>query len=444
MTQFVRGNDGSLEDNNTMTTTKSTVAKKERALLVTVDVPGKFSWNLEDKEEELKRLVSSCGMILDECIICRRKTLTSALFIGKGKVEEISEIAEETGVDVVVFSDDLSPSQQKNLEKLIKKKTIDRTQLILDIFANRAKSNEGKVQVELAQLGYLLPRLSGKGIQLSRLGGGVGTKGPGEQKLEVDRRRIRERIAKLKRTLKQITAQRKLRRVQREKFSVLTAALVGYTNSGKSTLFNALTCSRVKAKDQLFSSLDSTVRKLVLPNNKTAVICDTVGFVQDLPHHLVESFKATLEEVFNADILLHVIDISDHRLQEQKQAVLKVLKELGVQDKPLFTVLNKIDKVPKKAVQQKIKREFADSILVSALKVQGIDELKDKISIFTQAGMEDIEIMLPRGFYSLAKAMREKGIIKKEEYTDNGLFISGCVPKEIKCAVFKKLKTRGQ
>ena len=418
--------------------------KRERAILVTVEEIGKESWKLEDRARELEFLAGSCGVEIVGSEICRRKTLTPNLFIGKGKVREIASLVDEWDADAVIFSDDLSPSQQKNLEEVIDAKTIDRTQLILDIFARRATSNEGKVQVELAQLVYLLPRLSGKGIQLSRLGGGLGTRGPGEQKLEVDRRRVRERIIKLKRSLKEIQGQRRLRRSQREKFSMLTIALVGYTNSGKSTLFNALTSSGVKVKDQLFSTLDPTVRKLPLSNNQTVLVSDTVGFLHDLPHHLIESFKATLEEVVGADILFHIIDMSDGRMEQQKAAVFQVLEELGVQDKPIFTVLNKADKIPEKSERERIKRGFHNPVIISALKKEGLLELEDQIVQFIQKDMEDIELVLPHKHYAIAEMIREKGTVKREEYGDNGLFISARLPRKVKYSIFKKLKKRSK
>ncbi|MCK4851844.1 MAG: GTPase HflX [Candidatus Omnitrophica bacterium] len=414
--------------------------KAEKAVLVTVEQTGRSLGKLEDRAKELRDLAGSDGVAIAGEIQCRRKTLTANLLVGKGKVEEIAALASEVKADAVIFSDDLSPSQQKNLEEFVEVKIIDRTQLILDIFARRAVSNEGKVQVELAQLLYLLPRLTGKGIQLSRLGGGIGTRGPGEQKLEVDRRRVRERISKLKRSLEKITGQRGLRRGRRGMFSMLTVALVGYTNSGKSTLFNALTGADVRVKDQLFSSLDPMVRKMTLPGNQTVLISDTVGFLQDLPHHLIESFKATLEEVVSADMLFHVADMSDHRRELQRDAVLKVLGELGVQDKPVFTVLNKMDKVPDEKERERIKRRFQRSVVISALNKQGLSELVDHIVSFIQGDMEDIELTLPHKYYSLAKIIREKGTVRKEEYRDNGVFIKGRIPKKVKYSILKKLK----
>ncbi len=419
---------------------KSTGRRPEKAILVTVLEEGKESWSAEDRETELKDLVRSCNIEIIGSIVSRRKVLTPNFFIGKGKVDEISGIVLRDGADVVIFNDDLSPTQQQNLEEVMNVKTIDRTQLILEIFARRARSDEGKIQVELAQLLYLLPRLSGKGVQLSRLGGGLGTRGPGEQKLEVDRRRVRERISKLKKSLDGMTMRRDLRRTQRDQFSMLTVALVGYTNSGKSTLFNVLTSSKVTAKDQLFSTLDPTVRKMVLQSNQTVLVSDTVGFLNELPHHLIESFKATLEEAVNADILVLLADISDHRIEQQVTAVKHVLEELEIQEKPVLMALNKIDKV-EEAEAERIKKIFNNPVLISALKGSGIDELKDRIAQFMQEDMESIELVLPHKHYSMANVIRERGRVLKEEYTDAGLTISAYLPHKVKNAILKKLQS---
>lgn len=419
---------------------RSTAKKIEKAIIVTVEEVGKSSWKIEDRAEELERLALSCGVDLVGREICRRKEITPNFFIGRGKVDELAQLAEELGADVVIFSDDLSPSQQRNLEEVLKTKTIDRTQLILEIFARRATSNEGKVQVELAQLVYLLPRLGGQGIHLSRIGGGLGTKGPGEQKLEVDRRRIRERISRLKKELKEITKHRNLMRSQRERFSMLTVGLVGYTNSGKSTLFNALTESKVTARDQLFSTLDPTVRKMELSNNQTVLLADTVGFLNELPHHLIESFKATLEEVVNADILFHVIDMSDGRMELQKRSVLEVLKELGVSAKPTFTVLNKCDKVPDEMDRERIRRLFDDPVMISALNKEGLTELNDLIVRYIQRDMEDIDLNLPHKHYSVIKMIRDQGSVMSEKYHEDGVHIKARVPAKVKHSIFRRLK----
>jgi len=417
-----------------------TEKKPEKAILVTVEEQGKESWDLKDRAVELRNLSESAGVEIAGEVLCRRKVISPALFIGKGKAEDIAMAVAETGADVVIFSDDLSPSQQKNLEEGINAKIIDRTQLILDIFSKRARSNEGKVQVELAQLQYLLPRLSRMWVHLSRLGGGIGTRGPGEQQLEVDRRRVRERISKLQRILKDITGQRVLRRSQRSRYSMLNIAFVGYTNSGKSTLFNALTGAQVAARNQLFSTLDPTVRKLVLPNKQIVLLSDTVGFLHDLPHHLIESFKATLEGVTEADILLNVIDASDHRMEKQRDSVYDVLKELDAGDKPVLTVLNKTDRIPDENELDRIKRKFRDPVTVSALRKEGLIELTDRMIQFIQGDMEDMEITLPHKYFSLLRTIKEKGLIKQEEYTDKGIHVKARIPRKNKYSIFKKLR----
>ena len=414
--------------------------KKEKAVIVTVDKDGEERWPAADKQEELSRLTRSCGVDVEESFVCRCRRIKADLLIGRGKAEEIAEAAAETEADCVIFGEDLSPSQQKNLETVMSTRVIDRTQLILDVFAHRAQSREGKVQVELAQLVYLLPRLSRMWLHLSRQRGGLGTRGPGEQQLEVDRRRVRERIGRLKRDLKEITRRRELRRAQREKYSLLSIAMVGYTNSGKSTLFNALTASRVKARDQLFSTLDPTVRKMTLPNNQTVLISDTVGFLHDLPHHLIESFKATLEEVTSADILFHVVDMSDERMAQQKTAVRDVLEELGAGDKPFVTVLNKADKVTDASERRRIARWFESPLEISALTGEGLTSVEDRIVQLVQKDMEDLELVLPHGKFGLASMIRDKGLVKEEEYRDNGLYIRARLPRKDKHAIFKKLR----
>jgi len=416
-----------------------TKTKPEKAILVTADGTGRSSWNAEDRASELRNLAESCGVEVSGEIICRIKKVNSALFIGKGKVLEVAELSAGSEADVVIFNNDLSPSQQKNLEEAVGVKIIDRTQLILDIFARRAKSDEGKMQVELAQLVYLLPRLSRMWLHLSRQYGGVGTRGPGEQQLEIDRRRIRERILRLKKAIDEKTDQRKRRRAERDKFSILTIALVGYTNSGKSTLFNALTGANEKAKNQLFSTLDPVVRKLDLPNNQMALLSDTVGFLQDLPHHLIQSFKATLEEAVEADILFHVIDISDHRMHELSDSVHDVIKELGIENKPVVVVLNKMDKVKNKHELMLRAGLFDDPVIVSALEGTGLEGLIERVDVSVRSRMEEVELTLPHGHYDIIVKIRDKGSVKEEKYTDEGVYIRALIPSSLKNSILKKL-----
>ena len=398
-------------------------------MLVTLKLKkGKGSWSPEEKARELAELAaSSTAEVAGEMIVTRDRP-SATLFIGKGKAEEIASLCMEKNISVVIFNNDLTGSQQKNLEEIINVKTIDRTQLILDIFARRAKSNEGKIQVELAQLLYLMPRLGEEeGIALSRLGGGIGTRGPGEQKLEVDRRRINDRIAKLKKDLKALSLQRATRRKQRAKFSILTIAIIGYTNSGKSTLLNALTESDVYAQDKLFSTLDPTIRSFLLPNNQKVLFIDTVGFLNDLPHHLIESFKGTLEEVVNADVLLHLIDISHPKAKETEEAVFTVLKELGVTGKPMITALNKIDKLTENEIKR-FERTFDNAVPISALKKENFQALIDRIVIYLNNTVKTYQIQLPQSKASLISAIYKTGYVTKREYQGDQVYIEAQLP----------------
>lgn len=292
---------------------------------------------------ELKRLALTAGATVVHVCEQNLKSYNSATLIGPGKVDELKALIGEGGVDVALFNHDLTPVQQRNLEKSLGRRVLDRTELILDIFAQRAQSRDGKIQVELAQLRYLRPRLTGRGVELSRLGGGIGTRGPGETKLEVDRRRIGQRIARLRRELEKTRQTRRLQRKGRQRDGMRTLTLVGYTNAGKSSLLNRLTDAEALAKDQLFSTLDTTTRRLLLPNGKRALLSDTVGFISNLPEPLMAAFRATLEVVEEADALVHVMDASSPYLDEHMHAVQEALSELGCADKPMVIVFNKMD-----------------------------------------------------------------------------------------------------
>ena len=317
----------------------------EKAILVGIHSSDVKSHELDSSFSELKFLAVTAGAQVIHQIIQEKKTPDPAYFIGKGKVYQLKEICENEKIDLVVFNNDLKPIQQRNLEKIVEKKIIDRTGLILDIFAARARTKEARLQVELAQLNYLLPRLTGKGVLLSRLGGGIGTRGPGEQKLEIDRRRIYRKISFLKNAINAVKNHRFLQRESRREIPVPIVAIVGYTNVGKSTILNKLTSSNVYVQDKLFATLDPTTRKLILPNKQEVFLTDTVGFIKNLPHHLVSAFHATLEEVAEADILLNVSDITSEEVEIEMKAVDKVLTELDSNNKPTIMVFNKIDKL---------------------------------------------------------------------------------------------------
>jgi GTP-binding protein HflX len=329
--------------------------------------------------EELGELARSAGASVVGAVIQERARKDPATLIGRGKAEEVARLADQSRADVLLFDDELSPAQQRNLEDLAGRKTIDRTQLILDIFARRARTREGRLQVELAQLDYMLPRLTGKGVLLSRLGGGIGTRGPGETKLETDRRRIRQRIQSVKREIERVRRNRHTRREARQRHDVPVVALVGYTNAGKSTLFSALTRTETEISDQLFMTLDPLIRRASLGGARQVLLVDTVGFIQKLPHGLVDAFRATLEEVGQADLLLHVMDASADDLQDREAAVESVLQEIGAGDGPRIAVLNKADRITE-ARARALQAARPGSVVVSARTGAGLDGLRSALA----------------------------------------------------------------
>ncbi len=415
---------------------------RERAILVTIkfDVLRRDS-TIEEAAKELEELVASAGPWVIESLIFRQKNPNAPFLLDKGKVGQVVRIASEKEADVVIFESNLSSTQQRNLEEILKTKTIDRTQLILDIFALRAKSTEGKLQVELAQLKYLLPRLSGKGIYLSRLGGGIGTRGPGEHKLEMDRRRIRERIARLGRELGNLQKRRLASIARKKKKEFPLIALGGYTNAGKSSLFNALTGAGVLVKDKLFSTLDTTTRLLILPGNRKALVVDTVGFLRELPHHLVESFKATLEEVVHADILLHVMDATRPDLAILENAVKKVFEELGVREKKTILVLNKIDLL-KESERGKLMelRPREDWCAVSAKTGEGLEILKKKLAEHLGSSRDEVRFFIPRESLGLADFLYREGEVLGRKDEAGGSFFRVNLSGPAKMIFKSKLK----
>lgn len=401
----------------------------EKALLVTIKLESeKDSWDIEDNARELEELAISSGVEVLANTTCIINKPTANLFIGEGKAEEIAVISHNEDAEVIIFSHDLSGTQQRNLEEVIGRKTIDRTQLILDIFARHAKTPEGQTQVGLAQLQYLLPRLIGKGVILSRLGGGIGTRGPGEQKLEVDRRRIRKRIDKLKQDLSRLRVHRQVIREKRREGHIPSIALVGYTNAGKSTLLNTLTNAGQVVHDSLFTTLDPLSKNMRLTNGENVVVSDTVGFLHNLPHHLIEAFKATLEEVQLADLLIQVLDASHSRVFEHNQAVMGVLKELGADKKTIITALNKIDLIDDKTWLNTLEKEFPCAVSLSAKFGKHIDILLNKIGEYFQARMSRLKLVIPSTRMDIVNLLYKEGRVDKIDYTNKGIKIEVTLP----------------
>ena len=383
------------------------VEEAEKAMLISTDS--------EESLDELASLAETAGAMVITRVIQNRQKPDSATYIGSGKAEELALVCQAMEIDLAILDDELTGAQQKNLENILGVRVIDRTALILDIFAQRAQSAEGKLQVELAQMKYRLPRLQGMGTVLSRLGGGIGTRGPGETRLEVDRRRIRRRIDDLEGQLKEIKKQRDLRRARREKTGQTTVALVGYTNAGKSTLLNALSGADVLVEDKLFATLDPVMRQVELPENRRCLVVDTVGFIRKLPHQLVQAFRSTLEEALYADLLVVVSDLSSPNYAQQRATVFEVLNDLGAGDKPILEALNKADRVNVTGMI-----EPADAILISAREGRGLDALKAEISRRIAAMRHRAELLIPYDKGNVLSLIHGKGQVLSEEYTDTG------------------------
>ena len=392
-------------------------------LLISVDT-GEF--DAEVSVNELKELVRTAGGETEAVIMQKRPKPDSVSFIGTGKLEEAQEICENADIDLVICDGELTPTQGRVLEKVLKTRVIDRTVLILDIFAKNARSGEGKLQVELAQLKYSLPRLQGQGTALSRLGGGIGTRGPGETKLESDKRHIRRRIHALEEQLTELSKRRERHRERRRKDGVVTAAIVGYTNAGKSTLLNTLAQADVLAENKLFATLDPTSRAIRLPDGNEIMLIDTVGFISRLPHFLVESFKSTLEEATNADILIVLCDASDPECEEQLQVTMEILKELGGEGKPVITVYNKCD-----IAESYLLPVTKNTVKISALKGIGITGLLECISQNMPNTKKRVLMTIPFSQGSLANEIRKTSRVLEEEYRNDGVFFDAIIDVSI-------------
>ena len=410
----------------------------DKAILVGLDT-GEF--DAQSSIDELEELAITAGAEVVAKAIQKRPTPDTAICVGEGKLQEIAQLCQNLEPQLLIFDLELTAIQIRNIETATNVHTIDRTMLILDIFAQRATTAEGRLQVELAQQKYRLPRLAGMGVKLSRLGGGIGTRGPGETKLETDKRHIRTRIENLSAELKKIEKRRELNRKRRKKDGVLIAAIVGYTNVGKSTLLNALTQAGVLAENKLFATLETTSRSLLLPDGRSVMLVDTVGLIRRLPHHLVEAFKSTLEEAANADVILHICDASAEDVKEQAEVTMNLLSELGCADIPVITVFNKCDLCPQ--IDKKLENENA--VMISAKTGEGFDELLKAVAKALPVSSYRVSILLPYDKAGLLNKIRIDGKVFSEQYLENGILADCLVDIKIFNQVEKfKVSTKGQ
>src|SRR3982750_1109154 len=403
----------------------------ERALLIGLEKQGVSKWDLQDSLDELRELASSAGAQVVDTVTQKLPKPTAPYYIGKGKAELIKESFQDQELTSVIFDDELSPAQGRNLENLLSRKVIDRTQLILDIFAQRARSREGRLQIELAQLQSLLPRLTRMWPHLSRQSGGIGTRGPGETQLEVDRRRVQERIARLERDLEGVRKVRNVQRQGRKRHQWPVAAVVGYTNAGKSTLLNLMTGADVLAVDKLFATLDPTTRSFMLPNKQRVLLTDTVGFLRKLPHTLIESFKATLEEVSEADLLIHVVDLSHPRAEEQMEAVDNVIKELDASGKQTLLVFNKIDNVENREVIDSYLKRFPGNVAISARTGEGVNQLVQALEGALSSWRLRSRFRIPTNESALIAEIHRVGHVLELRYEVNDALIVAHVPPDL-------------
>ncbi len=400
---------------------------EERVILTAVSVAD--GDDTESSLDELEELAKTAGGVVAGRLIQNREKIHPGTYLGKGKIDELRELIWETDATGIVCDDELSPAQLKNLEDALETKVMDRTMVILDIFARHATTREGKLQVELAQLKYRAVRLVGLRNSLSRLGGGIGTRGPGETKLEIDRRRIHDRISQLKSELEQVQRHREISRQQRERSHTLRAAIVGYTNAGKSTLLNRLTNAGILAEDKLFATLDPTTRNFRLPDGQEILLTDTVGFIRKLPHHLVEAFKSTLEEAKYCDLILHVVDSSNPQMDVQMYVVYDTLKQLGVEDKEYITLFNKIDRVEGNPVLRDLQADH--QLKISAKTGEGLDQLTELLESILRSRKVYLERLYPYSQAGKIQQIRRYGELLSEEYREDGIAVRAYVPAEL-------------
>ena len=412
-----------------MATIYDTEQERERVILIAVDLSqNSDSADVDISLDELEELAETAGAVTVGRLVQKRETIHPGTYIGKGKMEELRSMVMQEQADAIVCDDELSPAQITNLQEELQVKVIDRTVMILDIFAAHARTSEGKLQVELAQLRYRSSRLTGLGKSLSRLGGGIGTRGPGEKKLEMDRRLIKDRISILNRQLKDVVQNRDTMRKQRSRNSMPTVAIVGYTNAGKSTLLNTLTEAEVLSEDKLFATLDPTTRGLELEDGQKILFTDTVGFISKLPHQLIRAFRSTLEEAKYADLILHVVDASNPNYERQMQVVYDTLQELEVGDKPVITAFNKIDLLNPGEREGRKDLRSDSAVYISAKESRGLDRLLEEIEGMLNQGMIRIEELIPYAEAGKIQQIRQYGKLESEEYQEEGIFVKAMVP----------------
>ncbi|NGX39418.1 MAG: GTPase HflX [Chlamydiae bacterium] len=405
----------------------------EKALLLGICTNSNDLPMTEESLEELSRLAETFGLETIAAVPCYLRKITPATLIGKGKLEELCALASEYDADLVIFDDEITPYQQRNLEKLFKKPVIDRTELILEVFAKRAQTKEARLQIELAKTRYQLPRLKRLWTHLSRqvAGGGGFTKGEGEKQIELDRRMLRKRISRLQKEIETVRSHRETQRRARIRTGIPTFAIVGYTNAGKSTLLRALTQAEVLVEDKLFTTLDTTTRKFVLPNKQPILLIDTVGFIQKIPHTLVAAFKSTLEEAVHTDVLIHLIDASSPHAEQQGAATMHVLKELGVADQPIITALNKIDQSTDRKSLQKLRISYPQTVQISALERRGFGELMQKMIEVIESLRKTVSLCIPQSHYALVSELMSKGRVISTEYVDNNIMMEVEIPSQL-------------
>ncbi len=419
------------------TDTVGTGRERERAALVIFPKVDAAGWDAEDIAGELGQLAVTAGAGVLEVVESAQRRFTAATCLTKGKAAALGELVSSLGLDLVIFGVDLAPVQQRNLEEITGTKVLDRTDLILDIFASRARTREGKLQVELAQLLHLLPRLVGRGRAMSRLGGGIGTRGPGEMKLEVDRRAVRRRITRLRGSISDVRKHRSVQRKGRKRRGMASVAIVGYTNSGKSTLLNVLAGAQAPAEDRLFATLDPMTRRVELPGGQTVLLTDTVGFIRGLPYDLVAAFKGTLEEAAEADLLVHVLDASHPKREDHSRAVSETLRELGCEDTQVVLALNKSDLMPGSGDRTRAEKSFPGGILISARGREGLAELLGAIGAQLRGGMNRVSLLVPYRDAGVEAAVRDRGRVIRVEHTADGIVLEADIPASLLGRVVK-------